>query len=788
MDQASFSAAVGINVLSNFVYDLAARTFQRSRPSPIEVAIANTVEKFRQIEGLKQTLEEWLGSPGVLDELFKYAKGLKGYDPVRIGALSMALVRDTQFFLPDGADAAAHEIVASFFSEIREQYLRVPELAMPHIANRIEEQSTIIRAGFGSLQSGLREFRETAMDALDLQIDEAKDYLERHEYEIAREALKRLRQAKWDQMTARQRFRLLSNLAVIDLLQLKLSSAASLFIEAKDLQPEDQVAVANEALAYLLMRDNSRAFELADRAKARFPTSARALMVWLNTAPTTASLKELEDSIPPDLAAGPEVLVALGHRALMAKDAPKAEEIVRRAIAAKEDWSYSRALLGEIIFRSQLPDNAEDYAEALPARDKPRLTEAADACAKAIELAKKEKHLGIEAAALLVRAEARRLLGDASADEDIIAAYNIQPDDPTILNGYACMKIRLSQNLDAIEKLRSGAKHHARADLRMLLAFALSATGEPKDRTEAIRIFSSLAAHPEISAEFRTQAAIAAIGNLVDGQRCNEARAFLSQLPANSISATALAALQGRVEFSAGERQKASEFATQANANIGEATSHEDIRLTARFLADLGRHRDALPRWQRLASPTRLGHDSCRLIDSMLRLGEHRPLLEFCEQLRLNGIYDAQLIGLEAGIRELYDIEGTIGLLQEYLSRVPDDRNVRLQLSVIGIQRGRPELVSSDPASIPKPEDTPPENWMTIVLVMKSGGSPTAFCGSTSERSRHTAPILHPSCQPIPCRAYRARTLPGRALQSHSHRKEALRSTGTLLRTSMNQT
>src|ERR1022692_2431928 len=84
---------------------------------------------------------------------------------------------------------------------------------------------------------------------------------------------------------------------MIDLQQGKQNEAASLFIEAKDMQPEDQAAVANEALAYLLMSDNCRAFELADRAKTRFPTSARALMVWLNTAPATASLKELKDSI-----------------------------------------------------------------------------------------------------------------------------------------------------------------------------------------------------------------------------------------------------------------------------------------------------------------------------------------------------------------------------------------------------------------------------------------------------------------------------------------------------------
>jgi len=102
-------------------------------------------------------------------------------------------------------------------------------------------------------------------------------------------------------------------------------------------------------------------------------------------------------------------------------------------------------------------------------------------------------------------------------------------------------------------------------------------------------------------------------------------------------------------------------------------------------------------------------------------LGEHRPFLDLCEQLRLNGIYDPQLIEAEAGIRGHYDIEASIRVLQEHLRRSPDDRSDRLQLSVIGIQLGRQSHVMSDPALMPASQSTAPENRRTIVHVMRSG-------------------------------------------------------------------
>ncbi len=730
MESTVFAASLSINILSNLTYDLLKRARGRAC-IPVDSAITKTVEVFPQLEGLKGTLEQWLVSPTVRRVLEKYTKGLKGLDDVKIDSLAETLIGETQFFLPEEAAPTAREIVSTFLAEVRDEYLKTPELGLPLIANRVEEVARSA-AGVNVLMARLEEVKArlpaaaglSGESAFDSQLDEAKGDLEKYHYDLAEDKCDRLRRHSWHLLNPRQRFRTLSILAVASLCQGKVTEAAPLFIDAKELQPDDDRALANEAKAYHLLRENGRAFELATHARERFPNSAFALTVWLHTAPTSYRLQELEAAVPPHLAQDPEVMAGLAQRALMARDNLKAEVFARRATAIKADWSYPWALLGESIFRSALPDTAEDYRRFASLADMGRLREADEACTTAIELSKTEKQVGTQAGVLLIRAEIRKGLGDESAgDEDVVAAWSLQPDDLTVLREYARMKLQRGEKQDAIEKLRSALEREDRDDLRMLLALALSSTGKEGDRGEAAQIYESLVTGQNLQPTgYRTHAILAALDSLSKSQRWDEGRAFLARLPAGSVSATAVAALQAKWELAAGNRERASEFASDAIAAITDSTIPDDLRLAAVVLADLGRHQDALPLWQRLASPRYLGYDTSRLIDCALRLGQHDVFLTLCEQLRSNGVYDKQLVEVEAGVREHYDIEGAIKLLQDYLSCFPEDRSARLHLSTIGVQLGRPGLVTSDPASMPAPEDVPPENWKVIVLVMKSGG------------------------------------------------------------------
>jgi len=731
MNSTAFVASFSIKILSNLAYDLLKRA-RGAACAPVDRAIGRTVELFREIEGLKRTLEQWLASPAVNEVLEEYTKGFKGFDDVRIDFLGETLLANTQFFLPDSARVTAQEIVSRFLAEVLNEYLATPELAPRIIVNRLEMGFARCATDFNALSAGLEEVKARLPaaagvsdgGAFDSQINEAKRHLEKYEYELAEHVCMRLRECNWDRLNARQKFRTLSIIAAANLAEGRAAEGARHLIEAKAWQPDDERALGNEARAYDLLGQKQRAFELATRAREQFPNSALALAVWLNTAPAWYPLKDLEDAVPAHLAVDIEVVSALAYRALVARDNAKAEALARRATAIRADWSFPWALLGESIFRSTLPDAPEDYACLDSLADRGRLREAEEACTKAMELAKAEKQPSVQARVLLIRAEARRGLGDRLAgDEDVIAAWSLEPDDPTVLLEYARLKLQHGEKQHAVEKLRPAVKRDDREDLRMLLALALSSTGKEEDRAEAAQIYESLATQQRLQPTgYRIHAILAALDGFSKGQRWNEGRAFLARVPAGSVWGTASTALQAKWELAAGNRDKASELATKAIAAITENTISEDLRLAATVLADLGRHRDALPLWQRLASPRYLGYDTSRLIDCALRLGQHDVFLTLCEHLRSNGVYDKQLVEVEAGVREHYDLEGAISLLQDYLSRSPEDRAARLHLSAIGSQLGRPELVASDPASMPAPGDVQPENWKVIVLVMKSGG------------------------------------------------------------------
>jgi len=724
------AAAISLNVLSSFLYDLLRRA-RGSSASLVDQAAARTAESFPDIEGLKTTLGEWLISPDVAKTLDEYTNGIAGQGDINIDVLTNVLIEKTRFFLPDRGDRA-RQIIARLLSEIRIQYLRTPERALPIIGNRLEEGLRQTAAGFESVLASLEDAKSRGalapaagdQSGLDAQIDEAKDHLDRYNYELARHACQGLRRRHWDQLSPRQRFRILSVLGAVNLAEGHFTEAAQAFIEAKEFQPDDPVALGNEARAYRLLDHAEHAFELAARAKDRFPSSSLVLTVWLDVAPPSTPFEELAAAVPPHLGGDADVLTILARRALMLRENARAEALARSATLAKPQWSYPWAVLGETIFRSALPEASVDYARMSTVASEARLQEADEACSKAIELAKTEKQAEIQAGTLLVRAEVRRGLGDESAaDEDVIAAFSLDRAEPTVIREYARLKLRRGEPEDSVRLLRSALERDSRRDLRMLLAIALSEQETPGKRAEARPIYESLWSDPdETETSFKTHALEAALADLVKDQSWEDGRSMLARLPKGAVSAAALAAFQARLEFAAGNLEKAAELASNSRDALAENASRDDLRLVATLLSELGRYGDAFPLWQRLVSAPDLGFDTSRLIDCALRLGEHETLLRTCEQLRAKGLYDKQLVHIEARIREPYDVEAAIALLQDYLTRFPDDRAVRLQLSDIGLRQDRSELVVSDPAGMPSADDVPHENWKLMVHVMKRGG------------------------------------------------------------------
>jgi tetratricopeptide (TPR) repeat protein len=128
---------IPLNVFGNLTTDLIKR-LAKNPYAPIDNAIARTSAAFPQYEGLPATLREWLNSLKVAKALTQYVEGRRGRKDISLKRLAAVLTRHTQFYLPNGTEAATRKIVSRFLVEIRTEYLKLPERGLPHIANRLE--------------------------------------------------------------------------------------------------------------------------------------------------------------------------------------------------------------------------------------------------------------------------------------------------------------------------------------------------------------------------------------------------------------------------------------------------------------------------------------------------------------------------------------------------------------------------------------------------------------------------------------------------------------------------
>ena len=226
---------------------------------------------------------------------------------------------------PEAFDWDRIEELLDKFSDVRSG---LPAAVIERIETKLDEVLGLAK------QLSAPDRGDDNQDRFHAEIDEARDYLEKHDYQIAKRLLQRIKVRNWDKLNARHKFRVLTNLASVEALADNLKGAAELYLEAKTHQPADEMARTNEALGYLMLGQCERAFELAGELREEFPRSERVLGIFIRSAPDSAALESLEESVPQDLLEKDEVAAALTQRALDSGEMQKAEKFARAATAA----------------------------------------------------------------------------------------------------------------------------------------------------------------------------------------------------------------------------------------------------------------------------------------------------------------------------------------------------------------------------------------------------------------------------------------------------------------------
>jgi hypothetical protein len=166
----------------------------------------------------------------------------------------------------------------------------------------------------------------------DGEIDSAVANIEHFKFEVARILLERLKENRWGELTDRQKFRVVTNIAATFLSEGDRNRAAEGYLAAKKYQPDDQKAWENEALARELLDEKSQAVQLAREIRIRWPQSVRAVGIILAELPPTTTIEQLESEIPPALAEEPEICMIMSRRAAALRDFSTAEKFARKAL------------------------------------------------------------------------------------------------------------------------------------------------------------------------------------------------------------------------------------------------------------------------------------------------------------------------------------------------------------------------------------------------------------------------------------------------------------------------
>lgn len=596
-------------------------------------------------------------------------------------------------------------------------------------------------AAFGRIESKIDKLSEVTeqlsapsrgddcQDPFHAEIDEARGFLEKHDYQMAKLLLQRIKVRSWAKLNARHKFRVFTNLAAVEISAANSKEAAELCLEAKTYQPDDEIAQDNEALGYFLLGQRKRAFELAEKLREEFPRAERVLGIFIRSASDSAALKSLEEAVPQELLEKDEVAAALTERARDSGEMQKAEKFIRAVTAANSRASGIWLLLGNIILQSEISGSHERYGTEALFYDMVRLREAEDAFGKALRLAQEERSTSEIVAALLNRRLTRiALRKEAEAREDLEEARQVTPQEPMVIEAYGeslGFERRVDEAIEVLRRLLPDAlSPHGQMHLGMLL---LERRG-PGDSRSAGEVLSRVAKREErLPEDFREHCIELALQAFAKEEQFDACRELLEQVPGETVSAVGLETLTARLHLLEGKRDEASKGADEALALVPDTTTTFDIRRLALLLSALGHFHDALPLWQRVAVPNVLSADTTHLLDCAGRLNRHDIMLETYRQLRQAGVTDRTQLANELSLLEVYDTESAIKILNEAISRRPEDKALRLRRSKLGLALDRAELVDQDPSSVPAAEEV--ESRVAVVARVAVPPANSAFFG-----------------------------------------------------------
>lgn len=580
----------------------------------------------------------------------------------------------------------------------------------------------------GRIEKTLFEIRDEVQaishsggDGIDALIDEARDAVNRHDYQIATILLNRIEQKNAHLLQPRQKFRIFTNHAIAALGQGDLNRGAKYFLDALVQQPDDENARVNEVAAYYIVGDFLRAFEKADRFRPLYSTSVRLASYWVLTAPPEKLTVDLEKDLGPILLTDIQVRAALASKAMNRQELEAAEGHAIAAVKLNTDHGHPHLVLAQVMMAWIMESNLGrrktlDSLSELTERGKQNAREAARYAE-----AEKDLQTQIEAHVLLVDLlllEGRK----REAADEAEHAYRLAPDNLSALLARSQIQFANEQIDEGIVTMERAFAIEPRADVGFSYGNALFNRAKGKDLEIATQVLKGIDL-ASVVPQMRHGISFLTIRTFIKTGDWDEAEQYLSGIESHLIPESILS-LRGFLAHSRGESRKAETFALEAQKALSGTTGFEVKIFLGRLFFMIGRLADALPLFQEAFDANVPSFDAGNLLDCAARMRKDGVVIETFRTLRQRGVNDWGTVSFGVQYLQKYVPQEAVDVLNGFLKSDPDHKLAKLYRSVIGVMTDRPELVNGTLPDVPSVEDLPVDHIVQVIHVLRYASNP----------------------------------------------------------------
>ena len=343
---------------------------------------------------------------------------------------------------------------------------------------------------------------------------------------------------------------------------------------------------------------------------------------------------------------------------------------------------------------------------------------------------KKQNKIHQMANARLMIASAYRAIGTASeAENNIKSAYDLDDSSEQVICEYAALIANRGEIDKAIELLEPISKKSQILGLVNLHAQLLINRNGQNDKNNALELLKERIADikntiPAFRFDYINQVALL----ISEIESESEAIDYIVKLSSGLLSNFSCDIIKAGI-YSLGEnRKKAIEMALTLCQKDCEKQEWHEKRNLAILLQSLRQWEHALNIWQEITPANYLSRDTGNLLESARRADDAKAILDFCEQLRNNQIWDDRIINFELDCREKYnDNDKAAEIMQACLQYCNNEDNaaiMRLRLSYLGLRTHRPELLEKDRNKLPEVTKVTPYSGGLVVQVLRFSSDP----------------------------------------------------------------